>query len=116
MPGILPKDRDIKTFKEIYAEAVREAMSVLGEGTFLVTSHLERKYSVSLEDTADNPQVLSEALDSAIDGGARIVQRRILRLLYEKIDLKLPSIMLMTVNFENKVDQAKKDYADRAQS
>jgi hypothetical protein len=111
----MSRNEDNKPFKEIYAQAVNEAMSILGEGASLVTSYLERKYSISLDDTADNPKLLSDALDSAIDGGARIVQRRILRLLYEKMNLKLPSIMLMTVNFEDKIFQAKEGYAKRVQ-
>ena len=98
-----------RQFKEIYAEAVEEGMSILGEGTSLVTSHIERKYSISLVDTADNPKILSEALDAAIDGGARVVQRRILRLLYEKMSVKLPPNM-MTVSFDVKIIQAKRDY------
>ena len=98
-----------KQFKEIYAEAVEEGMSILGEVTSLVTSHLERKYSISLVDTADNPKILSEALYAAIDGGARVVQRRILRLVYEKMNVKLPPNM-MTVSFDEKIIQAKRDY------
>ncbi len=112
----MPQNRDKSTFQEIYAQAVDEAISILGEGAALVTSHLERKYSINLQDTADNPKLLSDALDSAIDGGARIVQRRILRLLYEKMNLKVPSLMLMTVNFEEKIFQARKAYSNQAQN
>jgi len=109
------KDENAKSirannFKNIYSEAVSEGMSILGESASLVTSFLERKYSISLSDTDDNPKILAEALGSAIDGGARVVERRILRLLYEKMNMKLPSVMLMTVNFEEKVNQARQDY------
>ena len=98
-----------KSFKEIYSIAVQEGMSILGEGTALITSHIERKYSISPAETFDNPKILSEALDDTIDGGARVVQRRILRLLYEKMSIKQPS-SFMTTNFEDKVAQARKDY------
>src|SRR5712692_775984 len=77
-------------FRKIYAEAVREAMSILGEGTAVITTHLEQKYSINLADTADNPKALSEALEFSLIGGKRVIQRRILRLLYEKIDHKPP--------------------------
>jgi hypothetical protein len=68
------------SFKSIYAHAVNEAMSVLGEGNETITTFLEKKYSISLADTADTPAALSEALESAIDGGRRIIERRIIRL------------------------------------
>lgn len=103
-----------RNFKDIYAQAVTEAMSILGEGTSLVTGYLERRYSINLADTADNPKVLSEALDAAIDGGARVVQRRILRLLYEKMGVAFPSAV-MTVDFDSKVSQARKDYENSVQ-
>jgi hypothetical protein len=66
------------------------------------------RYSVSLSDTADNPQALSNALYAVIDGGTRIIQRRILRLLYSRIGIELP--FAITSNFEHKVFNAKKEY------
>lgn len=108
----MPKAGDEDNFKEIYAQAVTEAMSILGEGTSLVTGYIERKYGIDLASTADNPRILSEALDAAIDGGARVIQRRILRLLYDKMNIKVPSTMMMTVDFEGKISQAKKDFAE----
>ena len=53
-------------------------------------SYIKDRYSVSLSDTADNPQALSNALYAVIDGGTRIIQRRILRLLYTRIGIELP--------------------------
>ena len=100
---------DRMQFKEIYAQAVEQGMSILGEGTSLVTSYLERRYSITLADTSDNPKILSEALDAAIDGGARVVQRRILRLLYESMGIKQPP-NIMSASFEEKVSQARKAY------
>ena len=99
-----------KSFKEIYSEAVEEALTILGESTTLVTSYLEKKYKINLLDTANNPTTLSEALDAAIDGGARVVQRRILRLIYEKMDFKPASTMSNSLDFAGKVMQAKKDF------
>ena len=106
----MSKNSSKKDFNKIYAEAVAEGLSILGEGTSLVTGHLERKYSVKLTDTAESPKILTEALDAAIDGGARVVQRRILRLIYEKMNIPLPSASFMTVDFEAKIAQARKDY------
>lgn len=75
-----------------------------------MTGYLEKKYSIDLTATANNPKALSEALEAAIDGGSRVVQRRLLRLLYEKMNLKSPSTMLMTVNFEDLTTEAAKAY------
>ena len=53
---------------------------------------------------------MSEALEAAINGGSRVVQRRLVRLLYEKMNLKPPSTMMMTVNFEDLTREAAKAY------
>lgn len=95
-------------FDKIYGEVVKEALSVLGEGTSLITNYLEQKYSITLAATADNPKALSEALGAALDGSRRIILRRILRLLYERINIKFPSFM--TIDFEEKLIQVRKEY------
>ncbi|MGA9154838.1 MAG: hypothetical protein WBZ36_29995, partial [Candidatus Nitrosopolaris sp.] len=41
---------------------------------------------------------LPDALEEVIDGGSRVIQRRILHLLYSRIGLELP--FAMTTNFE----------------
>jgi 20S proteasome alpha/beta subunit len=95
-------------FKSVYAQAVNEAMSVLGEGSESITTFLEKKYSITLADTADSPRALSEALESAIDGGRRVIERRIIRLLYESINKKAPQAM--TLDFEKLVADAKRQF------
>jgi hypothetical protein len=96
-------------FNEAYEQAVVQALSILGkELSVVITSYIKDRYSVSLSDTAENPQALSNALYAVIDGGTRIIQRRILRLLYKKIGIDLP--FAITSNFEDKVLNAKKEY------
>ena len=95
-------------FKDAYEQAVMEALSVLGKQISVVITYIEDKYSIRLNDTADNPKALSDALSATIDGGARIVQRRILRSLYNRIGIELP--FAMTINFEDKILKAKKEY------
>lgn len=99
-------DKNRGDFDRIYAEVVAEAMSVLGEGTSVITNYLEQKFSFSLAETADNPKALSEALGSALGGSTRIIQRRILRLLYERMNMKYPSYM--TIDFEERIFEVKK--------
>ena len=96
-------------FNEAYEEAVIQALLILGKDvSAVVTSYIKDRYSVSLRETADNPQALSNALYTVIDGGTRIIQRRILRLLYNRIGVELP--FAITSNFEDKVLNAKKEY------
>ena len=64
-----------------------------------IRSHIREIFD-RLTDTGDNPKVLSDALEAVIDGGSRIVQTRILRLLYDRIGLQLP--FAITTNFVKK--------------
>ena len=96
-------------FNKAYEQAVIQALSILGKDiSAVITSYIKDRYSVSLSDTADNPQALSNALYAVIDGGTRIIQRRILRLLYSRIGIELP--FAITSNFEDKVLNAKREY------
>lgn len=96
-------------FKEAYKQAVEEALSILGKNvSVIINSYILDKYSIRLTDTGDNPKLLSDALEAVIDGGSRIVQRRILRLVYNRIGVEL--LFAMTTNFEDKILTAKKEY------
>ena len=53
----------------------------------IVTDYIESKYFVHLTETADKPSALDEALEHAINGGRLIVERRIIRILTEKLGL-----------------------------
>ena len=84
-------------------------MQVLGQiNTRVVSSYLEDKYSMKIEDTFDNPQVLDDALESVIDGGRRIIERQILRLIYDKIGVESSSAM--TLDFVSKLAEARRLY------
>lgn len=97
------------SFKEAYKQAVEEGLSILGKNVSAVISlYILEKYSVRLTDTEDNPKALSDALESVIDGGSRIVKRRILRVLYNRIGIELP--FAMTINFEDRLLATKKKY------
>ena len=101
-----------KQFKELYGEAVDEALVVLGPHVAnLIKFYVNEKYSVRLHDTYDNPQKLTEALKSTIEGATRVIQRRILRILYEKIGIE-PHFVI-TENFEKKIIEAKEIFENR---
>lgn len=96
-------------FNEAYEQAVVQALSILGKNvSAVVANYIKDRYSVSLIDTADDPEALSNALYAVLGGGTRIIQRRILRLLYSRIGIELP--FAITSNFEDKVLRAKKEY------
>jgi hypothetical protein len=96
-------------FNEAYEQAVVQALSILGKNvSAVIANYIKDRYSVSLIDTADDPEALSKALNAVLGEGTRIIQRRILRLLYSRIGIELP--FAITSNFEDKVLKAKKEY------
>ena len=101
-----------KGFEEIYGQAVTESLSILGQqiGNIII-SYVYEKYSIRLSETFDNPKALTEVLKSTLDGGTRVIQRRILHLLYYKIGIE-PQFAL-TINFEEKVIKAKKEFEQK---
>ena len=106
------------SFEEAFAQATNESIKILGNVVSkIVTDYLERKYSIRLTNTANNPSVLDEALDHAIDGGRKIVERRLINILYEKLGLEPSSSETNTDNtdtlsFEQRVNDARRRYTD----
>jgi hypothetical protein len=96
-------------FEEIYGQAIAESLSILGQHiASIIVLYVNEKHSIRLSETFENPKALTEALKSSLDGGTRIIQRRILRLLYYKLGIE-PQFAL-TINFEEKVIEAKKEF------
>jgi hypothetical protein len=106
------------SFEEAFAQATNESIKILGNVVSkIVTDYLERKYSIRLTNTANNPSALDEALDHAIDGGRKIVERRLINNLYEKLGLEPRSSETNTGNtdtpsFEQRVNDARRRYTD----
>ncbi len=93
---------NIKFFEKAYSSSVKEGMLILGEDVSkIVQDYIEEKYSFQIENTSHNPKALSEALHFAIDGGKRIIERRIIRLLSKKLDIEYHSTEL--INFEKQI-------------
>src|ERR671912_1555783 len=89
-------------FQKAYATAVNQAMEILGDRVSkIVQDYVEDKYSIQLENTCNNPSALSEALNFAIDGGKRIIERRIIRLLSKSLKLDYHASTL--INFEQQI-------------
>lgn len=104
------------SFEEAFAQATNESIKILGDVVSkIVTDYLERKYSIRLANTANNPSALDEALDHAIDGGRTIVERRLMNILYEKLGLERSlseanSRNMNTPSFEQRVNEARGRY------
>lgn len=105
------------SFEEAFAEASSEALKILGDiVSKIVTDYLEIKYSIHVTKAHNNPAMLDEALEHAIDGGRTIIERKLINLLYEKLGLDRP----LTTNqgnsnlssFEEKVNEARRRYSN----
>jgi hypothetical protein len=102
------------TFTQAYSDAVSQAFKILGDQVSkIVIDYLEQKHLIKIGETSINPKALDEALDRAIDGGRFIIERRIIRLLHEKLGIK-NSISDSSVDFEKKILDAQQKYEDRA--
>lgn len=103
------------SFEEAYAQASSEAIKILGSVVSkIVSDFLKSRYSIDLTKTANNPTALDEALEHAIDGGRTIVERKLVNLLYEKLNLE-PSIVneknKNLSSFEQKVNEVRQKYS-----
>ena len=102
------------SFEEAYAQASSEAIRILGTiVSKIVTDYLQGRYSINITRTANNPTALDEALEHAIDGGRTIVERKLINLLYEKLDLEssILSEKNNNLSFEQKVNEARQKYS-----
>jgi hypothetical protein len=98
-------------FQKAYANAVNGAMEILGEQVSkIVQDYIEDKYFIRLENTCDNPAALTEALNFAIDGGKKIIERRIIRLLSNSLKLDYHASVL--INFEKQINDMRKSIKD----
>ncbi len=95
-------------FQKAYSNAVNQSMEILGDRVSkIVQDYIEDKYSIQLENTYNNPSALSEALHFAIDGGKRIIERRIIRLLSKTLKLDYHASVL--INFEKQINDMRKN-------
>lgn len=101
-----------KEFVKLYGESVNEALSIMGPHiSRIINIYVIEKYNVQLTDTYTNPKDLTNALTTVIDGGTRVIQRRILRILYDKMEVE-PRFVISS-NFEERILEAKKIFEQR---
>jgi hypothetical protein len=102
------------SFAEAYAQATNEAIQLLGGVVSkIVTDYLQDKYSIYITNTADNPAALDEALNHAIDGGRKIIERRLIKLLYQKLGLQPSFQKIQNESFVQRIEYARKTYTNK---
>lgn len=106
-------DKNDDSFIELYEQAVAEALLIFGRHIKgLISLYLKEKYSINrIGYTAANPKILLESLKMILNGGSGIAQRRILRLLYDKMGIELS--FDITINFEDKILKAIKEFENK---
>lgn len=103
------RKNNITFFENAYSSAVKEGMKILGDDVSkIVQDYIEDKYSFLIEHTSKDPKSLSEALHFAIDGGKRIIERRIIRILSKKLDIEYHSAEV--INFEKQIKEMRKSF------
>jgi hypothetical protein len=100
----------VENFSTIYEESIIESLLIFGHHFVgIISLHIKEKYSFNrIGDTSSNPKIISDIMESLMDASAKIVQRRILRLIYHKIEIELP--FSYTFNFEDSILNAKKEF------
>ena len=106
--------KNILLFKEMYRQAIIESFEILGKQVSgVVINYLEEKHSIRLEDTLDNPLVLDEVLEDAINGGRRIVERKIIKILNNKLKIRINIVGSNPSDFADNILKLKKLYLER---
>ncbi len=98
------------SFIEIYEQVVIDSLLIFGHHIpIIICMFLREKYSITrIGYTATKPKILLDALDLILNGGAKIAQRRILRLLYNRVGIE--QSFDTTINFEEKILKAFKEF------
>lgn len=79
---------DQTNFRRVLFEAVDEGLLVLGKsGRDAVYFHLESLYSLRKEDVLEKPDVFVESLRKIFGMGAGVIEKAILKSLYDKLGL-----------------------------
>lgn len=103
------------SFEEAFAQATEEAFKILGNVVSkIVTEYLETKYHIDFTKTAKSPAALDESLEHTIDGGRKIVERKLIKILLEKLDLEHSlsgdESSSNLASFEEKINEIKRRY------
>jgi hypothetical protein len=106
---------DGSSFIELYEKAVVESLLMFGSHIpGIILLYLKEKHSITrLGYTAANPKLLMKALELVLNGGAKLAQRRILRLLYNNLGIE--QTFDSTINFEEQILKSIKEFEKKIQ-
>lgn len=111
------RDLDLKApplFREMYKEALDESFEILGEHVSkIVISYIEKKYSINLENTVDYPLLLDDVLQNTIDGGKRIVERKIIKNMLKRLKIN-NQITINNMSFAETIDELKRRHIEKS--
>ena len=101
-------------FKEMYHQAIVESFEILGKQVSeVVMNYLEEKHAIQLENTVDNPMILDQVLEDAINGGRRIVERKIIKTLNKKLKIRNNIIESNQFDFADNIIKLRELYLKR---
>lgn len=79
----------VKSFDEVFAEAVDEGLRTLGEsGKHMFFFYLEKDFSVKRNEISKNPEAFAKGLEKIFKAGASVLEKIIIQRLYLKLGLK----------------------------
>ena len=82
-------DNRNEDFRNIFAEAVEEALDTLSEsGKQAVLYYIEKNFSIKKEEIPNKPEAFAEALQKIFGLGAYVIQKLILQKFYFKLGLE----------------------------
>lgn len=108
---LLTNSEEKISFEEALSQSVNEAISIFGSQiSMVISNYIKNKHKMGIQqnDIIDM-QMLEEVLQDVLDGGSRIVERKVLRLLYQKIGAQ-PNAVGAINNFEESLTKVKKLY------
>jgi hypothetical protein len=79
-------DKEADVFRDLYAESIQYGFRALGgEVSQVLMDYLSRKYSISIERTSHQPELLDEALVAALGAGSVLIESRVIRYMNQRL-------------------------------
>jgi hypothetical protein len=79
-------DGEADVFRSLYAESIQYGFRALGgEVSRVLMDYLSRKYSIAIERTSHQPELLDEALVAALGAGSVLIESRVIRYMNQRL-------------------------------
>ncbi len=81
-------ESEIKAYSNLvsdYSEAINYGFKALGDQVSrVIINFISKKYNLRVEETFSKPELLSEAMERTLGAGALLIEKRIIRYLYNQ--------------------------------